>query len=206
MYLKVSNKFADSDFYFLEKFLRMIDTELSEIDKQIKQSKDPDSDGLCDLGEYFIGYGFIAIQRYITSTYPQTSFKKMQSLKLGHKINDDLYLLEAINAGANYWKHENEWPFPLNEGEPDDKGMIPIEIDRTGSNLKGIQKITYDTITKITPYADYTLSNLLAGIVLKTTNTSNLNFSVLLSFIKEWRKKLDVENQKHKEEEEASQI
>ncbi|MEK7801442.1 MAG: hypothetical protein AAB276_03215, partial [Pseudomonadota bacterium] len=179
MYLKIDNEFADADFYFLETFLKIIDNELSQIFLRIKHSSDPDSDGLCDLGEYFIGHGFSAMQRYIVSTYPQTKMKKADSLKLGPKTNDVLFFVEAVDAGANYWKHKDEWPLVINTSPPN--GLDPehpdvfdkvpsdylwsIEIDRTGSHLTSQSKRTFDLITKVTPYADYTLSNLLAELL-----------------------------------------
>ncbi len=109
VYLKFDNEYADGCFNHLKLFLRMIDNELVSVNIRIKESTDPDSDGLCDLGEYFIGYGFIAIQRYISSTYPQTAKNKGDIYKFGQKLKDDLYLIQAINAGANYWKHHEEW-------------------------------------------------------------------------------------------------
>ncbi len=149
VYLKVGDQYADGCFGHLEKFLRIVDYELSEIQSRIDKSKDPDSDGLLDLGEYMIGYGFIAIQRYITSTYPQTPLRGRDRLKRGHQLKNGLHLIEALNAGANYWKHEPEWPFQINYGLPDDEGLTPVSIDRY---LNANSKTTYDVIARLRTY------------------------------------------------------
>ena len=137
----------------------MIDKELTYFNIQFKNLNDPDGDGLCDFGEHFIGYGFIAIQRYFTSTYPQTNVKKWNALKIEPKITDNLFLAEVLNAGANYSKHEDEWPFIVEVGERESSGLISTSINRNGKQLKGGEKRTFKIITEIVPYADYTLSN-----------------------------------------------
>ncbi len=186
MYLKIDNdEFADGDFYFLETFIKVIDTELSKLDLRIKNSADPDADGLCDFGEYLIGYGFLAIQRYIASTYPQTKIKKNDSLKFGPKTNDDLFLAEVLNEAANYWKHEDEWPIILTK-ELSEDSAITMCLD-----LNKRQGITFDTVDKIANARDYRLSNLLAELLKKHTDVIELQFSPLLPFIESWRNDLD---------------
>ncbi len=54
--------------HMLTKHLALLDTELIKITNAVAKSVDSDGDGLCDQGEYFIGYGFIAIQGYMTAT------------------------------------------------------------------------------------------------------------------------------------------
>ncbi len=190
-YIKVGNKFSDGDFNHLKLFLQIIDRELSELCLQITDSADPDSDGLCDLGEYLIGYGFVAIQRYVASTYPQTTQNKTDIYRHGLKLCDDLFLMEVIHAGANYWKHEPEWLFSLETGYIDIDDMTAISVDRSGDMLSNVQKKTFDSITKLTPYADYTLSNLLSEIIKKISPAYPLSFSPLLPFIEQWRNQLD---------------
>lgn len=102
VYIKIGNEYADGCFNHLKLFLRMIDRELSTINSNIKKSADPDTDGLCDLGEYLIGYGFVAMQRYVSSTYPQTSKNKGKIYKFEAKLKNDVYFMQAINSGANY--------------------------------------------------------------------------------------------------------
>lgn len=164
---------ADGNFALLSKHLNLLDLEISKIDSAIKLSKDPESDGLCDVGEYFIGHGFIAAQHYITSTYPQMGLTKSAALSLGPRIRDDLTLVEALNAGANYWKHLEEWGLK-------DPWII---IERNKSALEGQALKTIQTIEKITPWAEYTCSNLLAEIA----SVGGIELSPLLPLIAEWR-------------------
>ncbi|MFP4312882.1 MAG: hypothetical protein ACLFR0_01030 [Alphaproteobacteria bacterium] len=191
VYLRIGNEYVDGCFNHLQVFLRILDSELSEIDLRIKKSKDPDSEGLCDLGEYLIGYGFVAIQRYMASTYTQTNISKGDIYKHGLKLCEDLFLIEVINAGANYWKHEPEWPFVLERGDTDPTEMTPISIDRTGAKLSKFEKNTFDVISKLTPYADYTLSNLLSEIINRVSPDTPLSFKAVLPFIEQWRNELD---------------
>jgi hypothetical protein len=53
--------FGDAELSYLEELLGSIDKILSEINLKIKYSIDPESDGLCDKGEYFIDAGFCAM-------------------------------------------------------------------------------------------------------------------------------------------------
>jgi len=192
VYLEAGDQYADYCLGHLEKFLRMIDRELSEIQSRIDNSQDPDSDEILDLGEYMIGYGFVAIQRCIISTYKETSLEKWNSLRLGYKLKNGLYLMEALNAGANYWKHEPEWRFDILYGSPKDDGFTPVSIDWSGNNLEGSSKRTYDLITKITPYREYTLSNLLAELLKYISHEGEFSFSPFLPFIEQWRNEADA--------------
>lgn len=191
VYLKVGDQYADGCFGHLKEFLRIIDCELFKIKSRIDESADPDSDGIYDLYEYMIGYGFVAIQRYMISTYPHTHMNKSDCFKHGRQLEEDLYLMEALNAGANYWKHEPEWPFSLNVGSPDANDLAPISINRSGDNLEKNSKGTYGLITKLTEYSDYTLSNLLAVILERVSQKGELSFSSLLPFIEQWRNDSD---------------
>ncbi|MFT6263351.1 MAG: hypothetical protein ACJAQ0_001216 [Dasania sp.] len=182
MYLKIKNGFADSEFYFLKKFLKMIDTELTELNIKIKKSNDPESDGLYDFAEHFIGHGFIAIQRYFASTYPQTNIKKIDALRVEPRITDNQFLAEVLNAAANYAKHEGEWKILFH---PYEEGKETI--------LKNPEKKTLDIIMGITAYAEYTLSNLLAEILKRTNTSKDLLLSPLLPLIEKWRYNLDLQ-------------
>ncbi|CAG36144.1 hypothetical protein [Desulfotalea psychrophila] len=139
MYLKIGKEFADSDFYFLTEMLEHLDFKVKAINNEISLSADPDSDRLCDKGEYFIGVGFSLIQRYISSTYPQLDVRKDDALKLGKKITDELSYIKVINAGANYWKHQDGW------------GLINC-VTRDINALNKSAKYTINTIKLLTPW------------------------------------------------------
>jgi hypothetical protein len=185
----VGDDYADGEFTLLSKHLSLLDTELERINIAIKNSRDPDTDGLCDSGEYFIGFGFIAIQQYIASTFPQTGIPKKEALKFPPAIKSDLTVMEALNAGANYWKHYEEWGFHIAISEDVDsiEGLKKITITRNRDVLtKNDAKNTLTTIEKITPWADYTCANLLAELL----PNKEMKLTPLLTYIVEWRKNL----------------
>lgn len=161
------------DFYLLREHLNLLDRTLSPIYSAIKASSDPVSDGLCDRWEYFIGSGFAAIQKYMTSTLILREIARDTAIKSGPKITDSLTLMEAINAGANYWKHLEEW------------GLNAI-VERDVSALKGQAFNTIMTIEKATPWDDYTCSNLLAVLLAG----GEFTLSSLLPKVAEWRQSL----------------
>ncbi|MCO7626430.1 hypothetical protein NJC08_08395 [Pseudomonas fluorescens] len=182
MYFKLSNgEFADGDFHALAALLGLLDTELKTINSQIKQSGDPDSDGLCDRGEYFIGVGLAGIQRYIASTYKTLGVEQDTALALPPIAKNQTTAVRALHAGANYWKHQDEWD-------------LTHVAFREVESLKGNAKSTIKTIEQITPWAEYTCSNLLAELLLQDNaiNDENLLLSPLLDILKAWRINLDA--------------
>ncbi len=183
----VGDDYADGEFALLSKHLSLLDTELERINIAIKNSQDPDTDGLCDSGEYFIGFGFIAIQKYIASTFPQTGLEQKDALKLPPTFQNDLTVMEALWAGANYWKHYEEWGLNITVFEDaDNEGLKKITINRHSDVLKGLAKNTVRTIEKITPWADYTCSNILAELL----PDEEIKLLPLFKYIAEWRKNL----------------
>ena len=82
-------------------------------------------------------------------------------------LNNNLSFAEAINAGANYWKHHEEW----------------FEIDFASSKHR---EDTFRTLDKLVlanaPRADYTCSNLLAVLV----GAEEFALSSLLPKLSEW--------------------
>ena len=176
MYIKIGNKFADGDLEFTRDFLEHLDVKLIQITNKISLSSDPDSEGLLDHGEYYIGVGFSVTQNYITSTYPQLDVKKWDALKFGSKVSNSLTVMELLNAGANYWKHQEEWGF---------ENIISKNLEELS---KPAQR-TIETIEIITPWADYTCSNILAALL----GEKKLELTALIPFLEEWRNHLDQE-------------
>jgi hypothetical protein len=170
--IKVGETYADGDFSLLCRHLHLLDSELVKINGAIKGSTDPDSDGLFDAVEYFIGHGFVAIQRYLTSARTSAGLDQSEAFCFPPTVNSQLKFAEALNAGANYWKHSEEWFEALSQSE--------------NATLKGNALKTLEMVKKVTPWADYTCSNLLAVL----GNENDLNLSSLLSGIAEWRDNL----------------
>ena len=171
--IRVGEDYADGHFSLLRRHLDLLDIELTSINAAIQNSADPDSDGLLDFGEYFIGHGFVAIQRYFTSTYACLSVAQSVALGLPPVVNSNVTFAEAINAGANYWKHVEEWFGSVNKDE--------------NASLKGYALKTLTKLEMVTAWADYTCANLLAS--LGDGKALGL-LSPLLPQVAEWRSNL----------------
>lgn len=151
----------------LTELLGLLDTKLSEIHRLISASVDPDSEGLCDKGEYFIGVGFVAIQQYLTDTLLFTGVDRVAAFALGPTHSSNISSINLINSAANWWKHESEWV---------NAGTVPKNGQRT-----------YDHIAEVAPSNGYELSNTLAAIC----GSENLSLSSLIPLLIEWRAAVD---------------
>jgi hypothetical protein len=169
---KIGDEYADIDFELLSRHLQLLDVEIAEINAAIKKSSDPESDGLFDSGEYFIGNGFVAVQRYLTSTRAGLGISQSVAFSVPPMVKGNVPLAEILNAGANYWKHMEEWIEVINRPEEED--------------LKGNALRTLEKLEKVTPWKDYTCANLLAILV----EGREFALSPLLSGLAEWRNNL----------------
>ncbi|MFT6076156.1 MAG: hypothetical protein ACJAVT_002291 [Yoonia sp.] len=156
----------------LLRYLKLLDSELIKINAAITESTDPDSDGLCDRGEYLIGTGLVAIQHHLKSVQCLSGCKASEVFNAPPFVKDDVSYASAINAGANYWKHQEEWFKTLSSDE--------------NSSLKGHALDTFSRLEKLTPWDAYTCSNLLAIML----DGKELELSALLPKIFEWHDNL----------------
>ena len=101
IYFKIGNNCADGDLGLLRGFLASIDAKITECYKRFRQTTD---ECVLDEIEYYAGFGFIAIQRYLNSTYPQITRDKTKALDV---CPDGLMVV--LNAGANFAKHSEEY-------------------------------------------------------------------------------------------------
>ena len=163
MFFVLENEFADGELWRLRELLDLIDIKLTDITNKVSNSVDPESDGLCDRGEYFIGVGFVAIQQYLAETIMFTGISKRDALMLGPKHESGRALIDVINSCANWWKHEPEWC---------DKNEIP----RNG-------EYTWDSVKSFTKSLDYPLSIALAMLC----RNRNMIFLNLIPILEEWR-------------------
>lgn len=170
--IKIGDDYADGDFALLCRHLKVLDVEVSQINAAITSSRDPESEGLCDAGEYFIGHGFIAIQRYLTATRTGLGVSLPDAFNVPPMLQGGLSVVAAINAAANYWKHVEEWIETLDKSD---------DADLKGSALKTLQRIE-----TVTPWEEYTCANLLAALL----DGQALELSHLLPAIAEWRHNL----------------
>ena len=156
----------------LSKYLKLLDSELIKINAAIAESMDPVSDGLCDSGEYIIGNGFVAIQHYLKSTYSLERVDQGEAFDMPPYVNENITFANALNVGANYWKHQEEWFRTIFTAE--------------NATLKGQALRTLEMLDMVTPWEDYTCSNLLAILV----DGKELELTSLLPKIIEWRDNL----------------
>jgi len=177
MYIKTLDGFGDVDLGNLQELLSLLDGKLSSIINAARRSSDPESTGLLDAGEYFIGIALTAIQQYITSTYGQFKIDKSEALRLPPNINENLTLVAALNAGANFWKHRDEWGIGAN-------------VSREIESLSLQARQTIKMIEVLTPWDDYTLSNLLACV----TPSGELRLAELVPQLASWRDAVDSLN------------
>jgi hypothetical protein len=173
MYLKVGDEYADGEIQLLSELLAILDDKVVEISGLIAASVDPESDGLADRGEYFIGVGFAAIQQYLTDTLTFTGISKSCALDIGPRHSDELTFVAVVNAAANWWKHSAEWV-----GQPAQKELA----------LK-----TQEIVIEVSCTEDYPLSNVLANL----QSESEITLSALLPNLVLWRLAVDVEGQKN---------
>lgn len=168
----------DAELLFLERSLTALEISLNEIMVRIKSEDcDPDSSGLLDQGDFLIGLGFTVCQRYITGTlgWIKTSGKdisKKKALDVGNIVKNNITYVAAINAGANYWKHSDEWDLIYYENE--EKKLPPQVIS------------TMETVGEITDSPYYIYSNLLYEL----TKTKNIKLTDLIPIMKSWREQL----------------
>ena len=189
MYLKSGGEFIDTDLVFLIEILEMLDLKLGQLNIDITEaiscSADPDSLGYFDRGEYIVGIGFCACQRYMSSTYGPIGIEKSKALQLGPNHEGGLSLATIINVAANYWKHIDEWScieFKTN----DEENELEV-VMRSIENLSKQQKGTVSAIETVTAWADYTCANILASIA----PGPELKLVELIPVLKEWRSQLD---------------
>lgn len=165
MYLKIGNEFADDEIALLGDLLAMIDKELLRIQAQIELSKDPESDGLLDRGEYFVGVGFTAIQQYFTDTLILTGIDKKAALEVGPRYSSSLSLAQAINAAANYWKHSAEWNLE-NKLRKDTQRTIEVVSEVADANYYPL----YNSLCALLRGSEVTLCSLIPMLVLWRTS------------------------------------
>ena len=102
-FIKCENGIADEEFHLLSDFLKIIDMQVEQRNRAFSLTKD---ECVLDSIEYYVGFGFIAIQRYFHSTYPQvTPDKKKDALKVCPNG-----LMIILNAAADFAKHSEEIP------------------------------------------------------------------------------------------------
>jgi hypothetical protein len=151
----------DYELDLLRKILSLLDVELSRVNAELRESSDPESYGLCDLGEFLIGSGFVAVQRYLNATRVNLGFSK-ESYNRAPMFNQHIATVGAINAISNHWKHSADWDeAERNGGDPSAKGMSA----RTLKDLESMGELgeypCANALALMLPEKDLALSNLI---------------------------------------------
>lgn len=168
MYLKVGGEYADRELQLLSELLNDLDGKVVEVSNLISKSDDPESDGLTDRGEYFIGVGFSVIQQYLTDTLTLTGVSKRRAFDIGPRYSEEFTFISVVNAAANWWKHSAEW--------------VGQEI----TNDLALQ--TQSVVVEVAESLDYPLSNVLS----KLLGTSEITLIALVPNLVLWRSAVDT--------------
>jgi hypothetical protein len=174
MYLKFDDDILDGDLDFLKDLVTLLDSRLDKVQQAIDSSFDPDQMGDFADFEYIAGMGFIACQRYLASTYGPHGISKDIAMETGPRHTGGETIARIINAGANFWKHSDEWD-------------LHSTVGRNRSGLKKNQLETIQVIETVTPWADYTCADLLAALVAP----AEPRLKCLLPQLEAWRDALD---------------
>jgi hypothetical protein len=100
------------DFQLLEQLLAVIDQEIDKLEGAYSGHPDPDGAGLFDRTNDVCGLGFVACQQYLNVTYPKLGFSKTDrstAIQGGPQYSEHVSYAQAIDAAANFWKHQGEW-------------------------------------------------------------------------------------------------
>jgi hypothetical protein len=170
-----NGNYGDLDLSHLITFLEILDPKIIEISSKIEKSIDPVSDGLCDLGEHLIGIGFVAIQRYMHSTYSFLNITKKSAFEKSPKIDNDVSFFAVVNAAANHWKHQEE-----------------IYSSERTQNQEKYEEERLKTLFTFDPnlVGYYPLSEILFKTLKQIDNNTYFSFLPLLPLIKQWRNEL----------------
>ena len=123
----------DYDLLFLDPLLKAFDTQLRFVTKSIEEQYGLDRTEYLNQLDYLAGVGFTACQQYITAICRATNIAPREARKLPPAYNSDLTVVEVIHAGANYWKHHEEWT-PENA---DKRKETVTMLTKAGADIEG---------------------------------------------------------------------
>lgn len=138
-----------------------IDSTLKTLRGEISSHPDPDTFGLIDSYEQFVGIGFTVCQTFLSLVHKGEN--KNTSIQTGPFYSDsEKSYAQITNACANYWKHNYEW----------DK-----------DNLSNQSKKTIETFDRldVDVWAAYPLTEMFEALF-----SENGSFDELLSHLNEW--------------------
>lgn len=177
----------DLSIYYLRRHLEILDVEIVEILTKIGTSNDPEGDGYYDAGEYFLGAGLAAVQKYMSETFCILNVEQTKALDAGPILAGGASFANVVWSAANYWKHEAEWWRGAIEIDPQDSsGLHPINISPP------IDGKSRSSVTYLKGFgrfgSDYLCFNILAALV---DDTEDIRLQSVLPNLEAWRAHLE---------------
>jgi len=120
MVIQFEDGVLDHELEFLEELLGVMDARIQRIRDEARAVLDPDAFGYLDHLDAAAGLGFVSCQQYVTAIagwfgLTRTKNWKQSALAKGPVHSCGTPTVALINAGANYWKHHEEWSPPYGQ-------------------------------------------------------------------------------------------
>lgn len=166
---------TDTDLYMIDyqkgltsQLINIIDERIDKLYDLIKSNHIDDFESI----EHIVGLGFVVLQQYMTVAYGNLQKKKKEVLPKGPKHKSGNTFARIVDASANYWKHNSEWPLdkPCNRKK----------------KIEAIFKIISINGHSVSVNDDYPLIN----ILFELSHTENRRFNAVFKKILEWRNEL----------------
>ncbi len=153
--------------------INIIDERIDELWPLIKNSH-IDDERIFEIIEHIVGLGFVVLQQYMTVVYGDFKKDKKDALSKEPKHKSGNTFAKIVDASANYWKHNSEWP---------------LDTPRNRKGKEDIEAI-FETISINSPISvndDYPLGN----ILFELSHTEKEQFNAVFKKIQEWRNELN---------------
>ena len=164
--------------------LRLIIKPLQQILDKIEKSKDPESYGYFDTGEYLVGVAMVGVQKYLASSCKAEGVSKDIGLRLGPQNESGEFVAALLNTLANAWKHHDEWDWA--------ERPAPTRAERKKAQQRDDTASIFDLLKDSELWWPFTnVSHNVLG---------DLETNRLESVLSQWRDALEVEGDKQRAE------
>ena len=153
--------------------INIIDERIDELWPIIKNSH-IDDERIFEIIEHIVGLGFVVLQQYMTVVYGDFKKDKTDALPKGPKHESGNTFAKIVDASADYWKHNGQWP---------------LDTPRNRKGKEDIEAI-FETISINSPISvndDCPLGNILSEL----SHTEKGQFNAVFKKILEWRNELN---------------
>jgi len=132
MVIEFQDGVLDYELEFLEELLAVMDARIERVSEEATTVPDPDAWGHLDHLDAAAGLGFVACQQYMSAIagwFGLTATKnwKQAALAQGPIHSSGARTVALINAGANYWKHHEEWTLPGGQDKLAERTLQTLE-------------------------------------------------------------------------------